>query len=308
MISLVSLIKRNIKIFLRDKMSVFFSLLSVFIIIGLYALFLGEMQVINLKDQVGDIPNIRFLVDSWIIAGIVVVNSITTSLGALGLMIKDKQGNNLSDFLVSPLKRNTLVLGYLISSWIIAFILTTLAFVLGEFYIVSAGGEFLSIDLVLKVLGLIMLSVISFSSFLFFVLQFLKTENSFGTFSTITGTFIGFLTGIYIPIGVLGENIQFVIKLFTPSHMVVIMRNVIMEKPMTLVFDKAPSKVISDYKSFNGMSMELFGHNFTYIEMILYIILVGVLFYGLSIYKINKLKRKWKKKHKLLFIYYRIQQ
>ena len=32
---------RNLKVFFRDKSAVFFSLLSVFIIVGMYALFFG---------------------------------------------------------------------------------------------------------------------------------------------------------------------------------------------------------------------------------------------------------------------------
>ncbi|HCD44303.1 MAG TPA: ABC transporter, partial [Lachnoclostridium sp.] len=36
-------IERNLKLFFRDRSAVFFYLLSVFIIIGLYALFLGDV-------------------------------------------------------------------------------------------------------------------------------------------------------------------------------------------------------------------------------------------------------------------------
>lgn len=37
------LIKRNLKIFFRDKSAVLFSLLAIFIIIALYAVFLGDV-------------------------------------------------------------------------------------------------------------------------------------------------------------------------------------------------------------------------------------------------------------------------
>ena len=36
-------IKRNVRLFFRDRSAVFFSLLAVLIIIGLYALFLGDV-------------------------------------------------------------------------------------------------------------------------------------------------------------------------------------------------------------------------------------------------------------------------
>jgi multidrug/hemolysin transport system permease protein len=39
---MIAFMNRNLKIFFKDKSAVFFSLLAVFIIIGLYALFLGE--------------------------------------------------------------------------------------------------------------------------------------------------------------------------------------------------------------------------------------------------------------------------
>ena len=39
--------KRNLKVFFRDRSSVFFSLLAVFIIIALYAVFLGDTSVLT---------------------------------------------------------------------------------------------------------------------------------------------------------------------------------------------------------------------------------------------------------------------
>lgn len=60
---------RNIKVFLRDRTSVFFSFLSVIIIILLYVLFLGDTMVKSLQDYVPD-PNVaRFFADTWIMVG-----------------------------------------------------------------------------------------------------------------------------------------------------------------------------------------------------------------------------------------------
>ena len=41
---LCALTMRNLKVFLRDKANVFFSLLSPLIVLGLYVLFIGRMQ------------------------------------------------------------------------------------------------------------------------------------------------------------------------------------------------------------------------------------------------------------------------
>ena len=78
---------RNLKVFFKDKSSVFFSLLAVFIIIGLYALFLGDVWTSSMSDIAG----IRFLMDSWIMAGLLAVTSVTTTMGAYGIMVQDRE-------------------------------------------------------------------------------------------------------------------------------------------------------------------------------------------------------------------------
>ena len=42
---LTEFVKRNMKIYLRDRSAVFFSLMTMIIIIGLMLLFLGDMKV-----------------------------------------------------------------------------------------------------------------------------------------------------------------------------------------------------------------------------------------------------------------------
>lgn len=63
---MIAMVNRNLKMFFRDKSAVFFSLLTVFIIIGLYVLFLWDMHVNGMDDMEGA----RFLMDSLIIAGV----------------------------------------------------------------------------------------------------------------------------------------------------------------------------------------------------------------------------------------------
>ena len=59
---MIPIIGRNIKIFFRDKANVFFSLLAVLIIIGLYVFFLGK----NLTSSLGDSVGAQYVMDSWI--------------------------------------------------------------------------------------------------------------------------------------------------------------------------------------------------------------------------------------------------
>src|SRR5690554_5326156 len=105
---------RNIKVYLRDPVGVFFSFLSMLIILGLYILFLGDVSVNNMPLEIPNVSeqNIRFLVDSWIMAGILIVNSITIPLGVFGIMVQDRARKTIDGFLVAPVKRWKLIMGY----------------------------------------------------------------------------------------------------------------------------------------------------------------------------------------------------
>ena len=51
------LVKRNMRIYLRDKGAVFFSLLAMLIVILLMVLFLGDMNISAITDMLGKLPH-----------------------------------------------------------------------------------------------------------------------------------------------------------------------------------------------------------------------------------------------------------
>lgn len=133
---IASVAKRTLRLYFRDKTSVFFSLLAVLIIIGLYVLFLGDI----IQGGLDGLPGARFLMDSWIMAGLLAVASITTTMGAFGIMVEDKSKRILKDFSASPIKRSSLVGGYLMGTFLVGMIMTLITFVFAEAYIVAYGG------------------------------------------------------------------------------------------------------------------------------------------------------------------------
>src|SRR5690606_28948098 len=101
-------------------------------------------------------------------------------------------------------------------------------------------GELLSLEAFLKVVGLTILTVLYSSFMMFFMVSFFKSNNAFATASTVIGTLIGFLTGVYIPIGELPGSVQTVVKIFPPSHSAVLLRKIMMEEAQKISFAGAP--------------------------------------------------------------------
>ncbi|WNF38318.1 ABC transporter permease [Bacillaceae bacterium IKA-2] len=284
---MITIAARNLKLFFRDKTTVFFSLLGVIIIIGLYVLFLGDMLISGMDE----IENARFLLDSWIMAGLLAVTSITTTMGAFGIMVDDRANKIIKDFSSSPIKNRNLAGGYIVSAFVIGVIISLIALVFAEVYIVSNGGQFLSFLALMKVLGLILLSVLSSSSMVFFMVSFFKSQNAFATASTVIGTLIGFLTGIYIPIGSLPDTVQLAIKIFPVSHAGSLFRQVMMAEPMEVAFKDAPTESIENFNQSMGVVFNFGGYTTTMLTSVVILLATTALFYGLAILNISR-KRK----------------
>lgn len=281
------LVKRNLLIFFRDRSSVLFSLLGVFVIIGLYVLFLGDMLVKGMNGMTGA----RFLMDSWIMAGLLAVTPVTTSLGAMGTMIEDKNNNAYKDFKAAPLKRTTLAGSYIISGVLISLILTFLTMILAEAYIVAYGGKLLTVEAALKVVLLIIFTTASSSIMMFYFVSWFKTTGAFAAASTIVGTLAGFLTGIYIPIGSLPKTIQTVVKIFPPSHAAVLLRKIMMEQPEKIAFQGA-ADVLDEFQLNLGVSFKVGNTVLSSYISILYMLAFMIIFFALSVIKISYKERE----------------
>lgn len=287
---MINLIKRNLKLFFRDRTSVFFSLLAVFIIIGLYVLFLGNMMVNNFKDLLGN--DARFIINSWVMAGILSVTSITTTMGALGTMVEDKTKKIFKDFLSAPLKRSRLAGGYIISSFIIGIIMSIVALIIAEIYILANGGRLLGLTPLLKLLGVMLLSVFTSSSMVFFIVTFFRSSNAYATASTVIGTLIGFFTGIYIPIGSFPSTVQTVIKIFPISHAASLFRQIMMEEPMSEAFANAPLQALTQFKQTMGIVFFFGDKELSPFINMLVLAATAVLFLFLTVISISVKKRQ----------------
>lgn len=278
-----ALIVRNLKVYFRDKASVFFSLLAVLIIFALYLLFLGDVWIGNLPQVAG----VKALMDSWIVSGLLAVSSVTTVMGAFGTMVDDRSRKIIKDFSASPISRSRIVGGYEVASFLVGTVMSLLMLVLGELYIVVRGGALLSPLAMLTVVGLIVLSALCNTAMISFLISFFKSQNAFGTASSILGTLVGFLTGIYMPIGMLPVAVQAIIKVFPVSHAALLMRQTMMAAPMQQVFGQAPQSMAQAFETEMGLVFHIGGQPVSVLFSLLILIGCTALFYGLSVVRFS---------------------
>lgn len=282
------LIKRNLKLFFRDKSAVVFSLLAIFIIIALYAVFLGNVW---LDGSMKSIKYADALMDTWLVAGLLAVASVTTTMGAFGVMIDDKVRKIDKDFNSAPIKRSIITIGYIGSAFLIGVIMSVITVLVSEIYIVCRGGEWITPVALIKVLLLVIFTTMTNTSIVCFIVSFFKSHSAFSTASTIIGTLIGFLTGIYLPIGELPKSVQTVIKLFPVSYAASLFRQVLMEDSMRKSFAGIPSPYLNEFKEYMGVTFSFGSSVVSPWASILILIFTAVIFYGLSILNMSKKRR-----------------
>ncbi|HNW87881.1 MAG TPA: ABC transporter permease [Candidatus Limiplasma sp.] len=275
---MTALLSRNLKVYFRDKASVFFSLLAVMIIFSMYLLFLGDVWISNLPKVEG----VKTLMDNWIMSGLLAVTSVTTVMGAFGTMVDDRSQKIMKDFSASPISRAKLVAGYELASFTVGAIMSLLAFALSELYIVFRGGALLPPLSMLAMVGLILLASMCNTAMISFLISFFKSQNAFGTASSILGTLVGFLTGIYLPVGMLPDAMQLVVKIFPVSHAALLMRNVMMRASLEQVFGNAPAAMVREFEEQMGVVFRFGDQAVSGTVSLLILAGTTVLFYGLS--------------------------
>ncbi|MCL2163678.1 MAG: ABC transporter permease [Oscillospiraceae bacterium] len=250
------LIKRNLLLFFRDRANVFFSLLAVFIIIGLYVLFLGDMMEQSLREQLGfDSDKIGVIMASVTLAGMVAVTSVTSSLGAIGVSISDKD-RAAKDFLTSPVSRGKITMSYMFGSATVGFVMTLAALTTVLAYLALNGGALPDAAGFMRLLFTAVLSVLCGNAIVFFISVFVKSLNAFTALSTVIGAMIGFLMGIYIPIGQLPSAVQWIIKCFPITHAASMFKQVLADGELAGLFMGAPTEALDSFRKTYGVIFE----------------------------------------------------
>lgn len=285
--ALLSLVIRNNKVFYRDKTLVFLSLLSIFIVIMLYALFLQKMQIDAIEQVTEASPEMVTMVREWLVAGLLSMIAVTTTLAAYSITIQDIEMKVTADFLTAPISRATIQFSYVFSAFIIGLVFSFIALIGCEIFLVATGGKWLSFEALLKVIGILLLSVSLASIFNLFLIQFVRSQNAFSTLSTIVGTLIGFLCGVYVPLGVVPAFARNIIMYFPISHTTVLLRDTIMQDSLQTVFKTIPSEYVDAYKLNYGVMYEMNGHIISSAASIAIIIVTTIVlaFVSIGIFK-----------------------
>ena len=292
---MLELISRNRKVYTRDRLAFFMSFLSVIILILVYQVFLGQIQIDAIKEALNSdtaSTDTIQMVNYWLISGLTTIISMTSTLGAFGVMVSDREKKLSEDFKVSPVSNFKIELSYAIFAILFGIIMTLFSciFAIGMFNGFSALLDYSMMDY-LSILGVVTLGTMLSATIILPILAFIRTSSAFTTLSTIVGTFIGFISGVYLSIGSVGESLQQIMSWFPLTQVNALLKQILMKDAISKVFDHASSTVITNYKESYGIILQnASGEHLSNHFMLAYLSIIIVVLLGVDL-MIKKIKK-----------------
>lgn len=281
------LCKRNMLVFVRDYSAVFFSVLSMLIILLLQVVFLGEMNENSIlwalseyggeRDVLTDERNAEYLVSVWTLAGILIVNTVTVSLTVMQTMIRDEVKGQLALFYVAPVRRIKIALSYILASGIIGSGMSFLTFLIGQGYLLIQGNSLFPAGMYLKVMGIILLNAFVYAAIGYLLALFVHSESAWGGLLTVIGTLVGFLGGIYLPVSQLSEGVVKVLKGLPVLHGTAMMREVLTMDALEETFEGLPEMIPGEVEKDMGITLWNGELQITFEKQISILLLYGII-------------------------------
>lgn len=229
MTGLLNLIRRDRRLFFKDKGMFFSSLITPLVLLVLYVTFLGNVY----RDSfVGAMPQgfavddalIDATVGGELISSLLAVSCVTVAFCSNLLMVQDRVTGAIGDLTVSPVRRSTVALAYFCASALTTLIVSFTALGVCLLYLLKMGWYLSFGDVLLIALDVLLLTLfgVALSSCVNFPL---KTNGQASAVGTIVSAGYGFLCGAYMPISSFSDGLQKVLSFLPGTYGTSLLRN-----------------------------------------------------------------------------------
>ncbi len=230
MTGLGALIRRNTKLYFKDKGMFFTSLITPLILLVLYCTFLSNVYEDSFRgalEAAGATVSDRLIggcVGGQLVSSLLAVSCVTVAFCSNLLMVQDKITGARRDLTITPVKSGVLALGYYLSTLLTTLLICFTAACICLIYLTFAGWYMTVADVAALLLDVTMLAL--FGTGLASCVNFpLSTQGQGSAVGTIISAGYGFICGAYMPISQFSEGLQKVISLLPGTYGTSLLRN-----------------------------------------------------------------------------------
>ena len=284
---------RNIKLYFKDKMTFLVSLITPLILLVLFIAFLKSTYEDSILSIIQGFDLDQSLIDAltggWLFSSVLATSCITIAFCS-GMMVIDKINRANIDFMVSPVKKSTLQLSYVLANLFSTFIITFVLLIVGLIYLACVGFYITFVDILLIVFGIIITSL--FGTILANIIwTFTHSQGVVSGVCTLVSALYGFICGAYMPINAMGQGMQYFVSLLPGTYATVLFRQGFLNSVLNRVRETLPQGMINGIASGFDVKMSFFGHDVSTLALILVISISTIVLLGVFLF-INKFKKK----------------
>ncbi|MBQ7500382.1 MAG: ABC transporter permease [Clostridia bacterium] len=286
--TLFNVIRRNLKLFFKDKGMFFSSLITPMILLVLYATFLAKVyrdSFISALPEGFVLPDklLNGTVVSQLSSALLAVCCVTVSFCANLIMIQDKANGTVRDFTVSPVKRSTIAAGYYIASAASTLIISFSALAVCLIYTATQGWYLTATD-VLSVAADVFLLTLFGTALSSCVNFFLGTNGQASAVGTIVSAGYGFVCGAYMPISNFGEGLQKTLSFLPGTYGTSLLKNHMMRGVFAEMENVGfPEEVVGSINKCIDCKLSFFGTDVSTTAMAVILIVSIIILTGLFI-------------------------
>ena len=295
MTGLGNLIRRNCRLFFRDKGMFFSSLITPIILLVLYVTFLGNVY----RDSfTGALPEgfviedalLNATVGGQLISSLLAVCCVTVAFCSNLLMVQDRVSGARRDLAVSPVRPSSIAVAYFCASALATLLisLTALAVCLG--YLAMAGWLLCAGDVLFMLLDAALLTLfgVSLSSCLY---AYLTTNGQASAIGTIISTTYGFICGAYMPISNYPDGLRKVLSFLPGTYGTCLLRNHALAGVYDSMADEGlPAEFVDGIRESIDCSLTFFGHPVS--VGVMYAVLIGAILLLTGVYVLMSSARR----------------
>ena len=284
---------RNIKLYFKDKMTFLVSLITPLILLVLFIAFLKSTYEDSILSIIQGFDLDQSLIDAltggWLFSSVLATSCITIAFCS-GMMVIDKINRANIDFMVSPVKKSTLQLSYVLANLFSTFIITFVLLIVGLIYLACVGFYITFVDILLIVFGIIITSL--FGTILANIIwTFTHSKGVVSGVCTLVSALYGFICGAYMPISTMGQGMQYFVSLLPGTYATVLFRQGFLNSVLNRMRETLPQGMINGIASGFDVKMSFFGHDVSTLALILVISISTIVLLGVFLF-INKFKKK----------------
>ncbi len=259
------LIKRNMKLFFKDKGMFFSSMITPIILLVLFITFLGNVYRDSFRSVVPEgmiLPEslMEGFVGGWLFSSLMAVCCVTVAFCANMQMVQDKVTGARRDLTIAPVKPYILSMSYYIATALLTLFICLVAFGAAMAYL-AAVGWYLSAADVLMILLDIALLVLFGTALSSIICHFLSTQGQMSAVGTIISAGYGFVCGAYMPISQFSEGIQKAISFLPGTYGTALMHHHLMRGVLSeLEENYFPREIVDEIRESFDNCIYFFDH------------------------------------------------